>query len=194
LSAISHGTYDIYKTRIEKNLEVLNRYVKRGYSIVASAASCGFAMKKEYPKIIGGKNAEAVSGNTFDIHEYLLKLNERGSFQPHFKRVSIKAPLHIPCHLRAQNNKRHPAELLELIPGLEIIRLPEICCGIAGTFGMKKKNYGISMGIGKELFDEIRSSGADKVVTSCGTCKMQIKEGTGKEVIHTMDLLAGLLK
>jgi glycerol-3-phosphate dehydrogenase subunit C len=59
-----------------------------------------------------------------------------------------------------------------------------------GTYGMKKKNFDLSMAIGKRLFEEIEDSGADQVSTTCGACKLQILQGTGREAIHPISLLA----
>jgi glycerol-3-phosphate dehydrogenase subunit C len=64
------------------------------------------------------------------------------------------------------------------------------CCGLSGTFGLKKENYDLSMEIGKHLFGEVKKSGVDQVVTSCGSCAMQIAQGTGLKVVHPLTLLA----
>jgi glycerol-3-phosphate dehydrogenase subunit C len=55
---------------------------------------------------------------------------------------------------------------------------------------MKKQNYDLSMEIGKHLFEEIQKSGVEQVVTSCGSCAMQIAQGTGLKVVHPLTLLA----
>jgi glycerol-3-phosphate dehydrogenase subunit C len=77
-----------------------------------------------------------------------------------------------------------------LIPGGKVKEFSDGCCGLVGTFGMKKKNFNLSMTIGKRLFKEIAHSGMDGISTSCGTCKLQILQGTGKETIHPIPLLA----
>ena len=82
-----------------------------------------------------------------------------------------------------------PIKLLKLIPGLTIYSLPDQCCGIGGTFGMKKQNYDLSMKIGQPLFDAINNLDIDYVVTSCGTCKIQLEQGTEKKVVHTMEII-----
>jgi glycerol-3-phosphate dehydrogenase subunit C len=60
---------------------------------------------------------------------------------------------------------------------------------MAGTFGMKTRNFDLSMRIGKALFDEIRRVAPDVVVTGCGTCKVQLEQGTGLEVKHPISIL-----
>ena len=60
-------------------------------------------------------------------------------------------------------------------------------CSIAELvrgFGMKKQNYDLSMEIGQPLFEEIKKSGVDRVITGCGSCAMQIAQGTGKVEVN----------
>jgi glycerol-3-phosphate dehydrogenase subunit C len=77
-----------------------------------------------------------------------------------------------------------------MIPGLQVQSFGDRCCGLAGTFGLKKENYELSMEIGEHLFEEMRQSGVDQVVTSCASCAMQIAQGTGLKVVHPVTLLA----
>jgi glycerol-3-phosphate dehydrogenase subunit C len=79
---------------------------------------------------------------------------------------------------------------MKLIPGLQVQAFGDRCCGLAGTFGLKKENYDLSMQIGEHLFEEIRKSGVDRVVTNCGSCAIQIAQGTGLNVVHPLTLLA----
>jgi len=46
------------------------------------------------------------------------------------------------------------------------------------------------MAIGKRLFGEIEDSGVDEISTACGACKLQIFQGTRREAIHPISLLA----
>jgi glycerol-3-phosphate dehydrogenase subunit C len=101
---------------------------------------------------------------------------------------------HNPCHLRALDGGGQVVELLKQIPGLRVQALSDICCGLGGTFGLKKENFDLSMAIGERLFQEIRDSNVDDVVTSCGACAMQIFQGTGRRAIHPLSLLAKAYK
>ena len=46
------------------------------------------------------------------------------------------------------------------------------------------------LAIGGKLFDEIKKANADYVVTSCGSCKMQISHAASAKVVHPIELLA----
>jgi glycerol-3-phosphate dehydrogenase subunit C len=80
--------------------------------------------------------------------------------------------------------------LLRLIPGLEVVMLPSQCCGMAGFYGYKKENYDFSQAIGEKLFEKIRSTGVERVVTDCETCKWQIEMSMGLEVLNPISILA----
>ncbi len=64
-----------------------------------------------------------------------------------------------------------------------------VCCGIAGTYGMKKENYELSMDIGKSLFVQIEEAKPELLVSGCGTCQIQLLKGTGIKTVHPIDLL-----
>ena len=104
--------------------------------------------------------------------------------------IPLRVGYHNPCHLRALGISKEPVELLRLIPGLQVQVFGDRCCGLAGTFGLKKENFDLSMEIGEHLFEEIRQSRVDRVVTSCASCAMQIAQGTGLKVVHPLTLLA----
>jgi Fe-S oxidoreductase len=46
------------------------------------------------------------------------------------------------------------------------------------------------MKIAESLFQEIRESGVEQVVTGCASCAMQIAQGTDLPVVHPLVLLA----
>ena len=50
------------------------------------------------------------------------------------------------------------SDLLRLIPGLEVIDSNVTCCGIAGTYGLKKEKYDIAQAVGKPLFDMVKAN------------------------------------
>jgi glycerol-3-phosphate dehydrogenase subunit C len=81
-------------------------------------------------------------------------------------------------------------DVLQQLAGIDVKELDGGCCGMAGTFGMQKKNYELSMQIGKNLAEKIEKSGADTVLTECSTCKWQIEQLTGKKTEHPIKILA----
>ena len=81
-------------------------------------------------------------------------------------------------------------ELLREIPGVEIVDLAAGCCGMAGTFGMKKGTYDFSMAVGAPLFRRVAKTGPDLIASECSTCRMQLQQATGRRAVHPVVLLA----
>ena len=61
---------------------------------------------------------------------------------------------------------------------------------IAGSAGLRRGKYDLSMQIGARLFERIRSDQFDAAVTECSTCRMQIEHGAAKPAYHPLHLLA----
>ena len=80
-------------------------------------------------------------------------------------------------------------ELLKTIPGLEVDLIDRGCCGMSGSFGLKKKNYTKSLDIGAELFSVLRGTDIECGITECGACKMQMVHGSGKNVLHPLQIV-----
>jgi glycerol-3-phosphate dehydrogenase subunit C len=60
---------------------------------------------------------------------------------------------------------------------------------MSGTYGFKQEKYGVSMAIGRQLFDRIAASQPQFVATECATCRMQIEHGTTFKAIHPAEIL-----
>ena len=66
------------------------------------------------------------------------------------------------------------------------------CCGMAGAFGYEKEHYDVSLRMAElDLLPAIREAGPDLHVVADGTsCRHQIRDGTGREALHAIRLLA----
>jgi Fe-S oxidoreductase len=179
---------------IQTNVKKMASLVDRGLSIVFSEPSCALAVRMEYPKILNSEDSLKVADKCFDIHQFLMVLHQKGELNLEMGRMDLTVGYHHPCHLRALGVVKEPVELLHLIPGVTVQTLGDGCCGMVGTFGLKKKNYDLSMAIGKRLFQEIADSGVKEISTSCGACKLQILQGTRREAVHPISLLASAYK
>jgi anaerobic glycerol-3-phosphate dehydrogenase C subunit len=190
VARLSSGAINAVSEDIRSNVHMLAGLAARGMPVVFSEPSCALAVKMEYPRIAGSEEALKAGRNCYDIHEFLMQLHKKGELDTRFARMDLSVGYHNPCHLRALGITSEPADLLRLIPGVEVKVYSDQCCGIAGTFGLKKKNYELSMAIGQRLFKEVAASKVDEVVTSCGACSMQILQGTGRKAVTPVALLA----
>ena len=172
-----------------RNVATLLPLVERGFTIVASAPSCGLALIEDYPRLLGSEAARLVSDATIDVHQYLWKLHERGELRTDFRPTPMSVVYHQACHSVAQGIGEEPIRLLRLIPGIEVRPIDDSCCGIAGTYGMRAENYERAQEIGDPLFAEIRRAAPEVVLTGCGTCNIQIANGLKRSVVHPMAIL-----
>lgn len=190
VAKISYGNLDAALPDIEFNMKVLKPYVEKKIPIIFTSASCGYAFMHEYLNFFPDReDIKETAEACIDIHDFLGEVLNKPEWKNSFKKNSVKIAYHDPCHLKSQKNKLGPKDLLKLIPGLQLLNIKDSCCGIAGTFGMKKENYDLSMQIGSKLFDEIKRVEAEYAVSGCGTCQIQINQGTGLEVLHPMKIL-----
>jgi len=173
----------------EYNIESLAAVVAKGYDIVTACPSCSLMIKQEYPNLYDSQKARLVSEHLHYVDEYLMLLNRQGDLDTDLAEISESIFYHVPCHLKVQDIVGDSLELMRLIPGLSIEKVNTACCGMAGYHGYKKTHSDLSMEIGGKVFEDIRLEQADKIVTSCAACKLQIEAGTGAQAIHPILLL-----
>jgi Fe-S oxidoreductase len=194
IARINSGAIKKVREEIQTNVERMASLVDQGLSIVFSEPSCALAVKMEYPKILESDRAYQVAEKCFDIHQFLMRLHQKGELHLNLGEMNLTVGYHNPCHLRALGVVKEPVELLRLIPGMKVKEFSDGCCGLVGTFGMKRRNFDLSMAIGERLFKEIENSAVDQISTGCGACKLQIAQGTHKEAVHPISLLASAYK
>jgi glycolate oxidase iron-sulfur subunit len=120
-----------------------------------------------------------------------LPLESLPPLQPLKQRVA----LHIPCSSRNDQSR----QLLERIPNIELIDLPEnsVCCGAAGAYLLTQPAVADTLGQAK--IDNLRASGAEILVTNNTGCALQFRQliQTGKlplEVLHPVELFTRQLE
>jgi len=158
---------------------------------VTPCTSCAHALKEEYPAFITDPQAQKNAARTYDLLEYIALMQKRNLLNTTFQRLDLHVLYHAPCHLKCLGRELidERLRLLQLIPGIRLERIDRGCCGMGGTFGMKKKNYPISMAAGSALAVGIKEAKPDWVITECPGCKMQIEHITRINVQHPIHLL-----
>jgi Fe-S oxidoreductase len=100
--------------------------------------------------------------------------------------------VHGHCHQKSLGIGSAPAELLRLVPGITVRELDTLCCGMVGSFGYKREYVKLSQAIGTRLFEQIGEHAGD--VVACGiSCRSQIEMGTGRTVLHPVEVLVRAL-
>ncbi|MEW6507152.1 MAG: anaerobic glycerol-3-phosphate dehydrogenase subunit C [Bacteroidota bacterium] len=190
IAKLSYGNIKDAEDEINFNINALIPYVEHKIPIVFTSVSCGYAFMHEYKSFFEeNERIKKVANACVDIHNFLGNIFFNGMIKRSFNLINKIIVYHEPCHLKSQKNNYGPIDLLRIIPGLELKKINDSCCGIAGTFGMKKENYELSMSIGSNLFTEINNAKPELVLSGCGTCQIQINQGTGLEVVHPITLI-----
>jgi glycolate oxidase iron-sulfur subunit len=138
-------------------------------AIIVNAAGCG-AMLKDYAHLLG-ESGKSFNAKVRDISEFLMEL---GPVKPEHP-VPLRAVYHDACHLcHAQQIRKQPRQLLELIPGLKLLPLneSEICCGAAGSYNLTEP--AMAERLGQRKVKNILESDPQAVFTGNVGCLLQI--------------------
>jgi len=162
-------------------------------AVIINVAGCG-SMLKDYGHHWHDerqKMREEFAAKVKDVSEFL---DELGLVEPRGE-IRATATYHDACHLaHAQRIRDQPRNLLQKIPGLKLVDLPEseLCCGAAGTYNLTEPE--MAERLSRRKLDNILATGAQLVVTANAGCLLQIasearKQGQVLEIVHPMDLL-----
>ena len=187
----SNGNFDAARKYVRRLAHSLAPYARAGVPIVANSTSCGLMLKREAREIleVDDEEVRVVGEHTYDLCEFLLDLHDRGELRTDFEPLELTIPYHAPCQQRGHGIGKPALDLLALVPGLRVVELDADCCGIAGTYGLKREKYEIAMRVGEDLFRQVKQ--ADPDVTACDseTCRWQIAHATGVSAVHPVELL-----
>jgi glycerol-3-phosphate dehydrogenase subunit C len=191
---LNSGDVSNARKRATELTDMLASFAARGCDIVYSCPTCGYALKEVFPKLLESDSARLVAEKTSLISTYLLELHRAGKLDVAFREKPLRIAYHTPCHLRSQDLSDVSAELLGLIPGIEVHHLDRGCCGMGGMWALHSKNQNdLSREIGAPLFEEIEESKPQVLSTDCAGCQIQIARYAklpGERVIHPMQILA----
>jgi glycolate oxidase iron-sulfur subunit len=175
---------------------IIEAFERAGVDAIAvNSAGCGSNIK-EYAHLLRddpefAARARVVAAKCRDISELIAELGITSPAKP----IRLKAAYHDACHLQhAQGIRGQPRQLLNAIPGLELIELPEsaICCGSAGVFNL------IEPETARQLADRkaqhILNSGAQVLVSANPGCLLQIAGGLNRAghplpALHIVELI-----
>lgn len=154
------GLMDMFKQFVDHNVEAVRERGAR--EILFACPSCYQMWREHYPSEF----------KLFHATQYLLKLMKEGRVP--LKELSMTVTYHDPCDLgRGARVFDEPREVIGSIPGVKFVELPHNrensqCCGGGGNLEMI--DAGLSSEVGKRKIEEVLSTGADAVITSCQQC------------------------
>lgn len=145
-------------------------------AVIVPSGGCSAAMKA-YGELLGGdptyrEKAERVAAMTYDVHEYLDQLG----IDPPRGALNLKVTYQDACHLaHVQRITAAPRRLLEAIPGLDLVEMPEssVCCGAGGIYSVTEKE--MSARLGQRKIRNARSTGAAVIASGNPGCVLQMQ-------------------
>jgi len=145
-------------------------------AIVINAAGCGSTLK-QYGELFADDpkmrdRAVRFANQVRDVNEFLADLTPLAPRHPIASRVAY----HDACHLaHAQGIRTQPRSLLQSIPGLTLLEIPEgeQCCGSAGTYNLFEPASAIE--IGERKVTNVLSVRPDLLASANPGCMIQIQ-------------------
>lgn len=190
MTRIAAGDLRGARRRARHNVRLLAEAVRAGYTIVTTEPSAALCLRHEYLNLIDNEDARLVAENSFEACRYLWDLHCRNALALDFSPVPTHLAYHQPCHVRAIDPGQPGPQLMRLLPRINVEDIDEGCTGMAGTWGLQKKNYRSSLRIGWPLLSRLKKSEMRTAATECSSCQMQIGHGSGLATVHPVKLLA----
>lgn len=190
LAQQSNGLFSQARKTVTKLCGQL-RAAGKDLTIVSSSGSCAGMLKHEAYEIMGVDDPALIDVSTRmrETSEFLMELEDSGTLPHTFQRLDMTVPYHAPCQLKGQGMGMPAIRLLELIPGLTVVESGQACCGIAGTYGLKKEKYDVAQAVGQALFDMVVDTNPELAVCDTETCRWQISKSTGVPTVHPISLV-----
>jgi glycolate oxidase iron-sulfur subunit len=186
------GDRDMAKALARRNIDVfLSEDID---AIIINAAGCGSTLK-EYEELLKNDEryhdkARVFTDKVTDVSQFLDRL---GLIPPKGS-LDLTLTYHDACHLaHAQKIRVEPRRLLEAIPGITMVPLPDAdrCCGSAGIYNLTHPK------MAGELLERKMNDiphGCDGVVMGNPGCMMQFQVGVVRhnrpeKILHTIQVL-----
>lgn len=195
---ISKGLLRQAKQLSDQNMarvqELLKAYPDR--SVVGIEPSALLTFRDETVDLVSPKwktVAADLAGRAVLFDEFLAGQIAAGEF-PTISSTGQQVAFHAHCHQKALAKGGLTEKMLTAC-GYEVSTMKTGCCGMAGSFGYEEEHYDLSMKVGElQLFPLVRKAANTTLIAAVGTsCRHQIKDGTEREAIHPITLVARAL-
>jgi Fe-S oxidoreductase len=179
------------------NVAALAAEVRAGRDVVVAQPTCAYVIKKDYPIYAASPEADLLAAHTYDPAEYLVARHRdaadaftlRDDFPGRGDgRVPDEVTYHVACHLQAQNAGIKGRDLLK-VAGVRCT-LVSRCSGIDGTWGYRAEHYELARQVAAPLAREITAAGHEVVCGDCHLANGAIRQETGIEPSHPLELMA----
>jgi FAD/FMN-containing dehydrogenase/Fe-S oxidoreductase len=194
---LSKGFLDQAKKQIDKNIKTLFPKLTNDSVLLGLEPSAILGFRDEYLRLASEREkAKHIAKLTFLIEEFIASEIKKGAITSGlFTQEKASLKIHIHCHQKALGNQKDTFDVLNLPVNYTPVLIPSGCCGMAGSFGLEKEHYEISMQIGNlKLFPAINKAKKDVILVANGhSCRHQIKDGTQRKALHPISVLKNAL-
>ena len=177
------------------NVGRLSEIISDETPLVGIEPSAILAFRDEYPELADSAlqyKARKLAKNTLMLEEFIVQEMAKGKIGPEYFTNEPKViRLHGHCQQKAITSTLPTKKMLELPVNYTVHEIKSGCCGMAGSFGYEKEHYQLSMQIGElDLFPAVRKATTEEIIAAPGTsCRHHIEEGTGRKVLHPVEVL-----
>ena len=189
LTWISTGQLATARRVLQRSVDALAPYLRRGARVVGLEPSCTAVFRSDARELMpGNQDVQRLRQQTVTLAE-LLRDHTNGWQPPHLDGKAI-AQTH--CHQHAIMGYDADQALLRAA-GVDLEVLDAGCCGLAGNFGFEAGHYEVSRACGERvLLPAVRDAPASTMVLADGfSCRTQIEQGgTGRTPVHLAEILA----
>lgn len=185
------GDLDTVRRYKEDNIPVLARMAREGWDFTAAVPSCVLMFKQELPLLFpADTEVELVRQHFFDPFEYLMERHRAGLLDTAFRQPLGRIAWHVACHQRVQKIGPKTREILELVPGTEIVSI-ERCSGHDGTYGVKRATYPLARKLAAPVEKRVVESAPQHFVSDCPMAAGHIAHGLDDQppAEHPLSLL-----
>ena len=193
---LAAGMIDDARREARRLLDALTPSVERGVPVVGLEPACLLGLRDELPALLPGAAADRLAGAALLLDALVVRdVRERQLELPFGAARAARALVHGHCHQKAFGVMPSVTQALELVPGLDVDVVASGCCGMAGAFGFDARHIDVSFQIGEDrLLPAVRGAAPDTLIVADGTsCRHQIRDGAGREALHTARVLAAAL-
>lgn len=174
---LEHGDIDGVAKSARQVAATFKPWIKKGYDVVALTPSCSLMLKFEWPLILpDDEDVRLLSEATKDISQYIVDIAKNEGLADGMKPLDGPVTVHLACHARAQNMGQKAAELLRLIPDVDV-NVIERCSGHGGSWGMMKGNFDTALKVGRPVARKAIENAPKYVVSECPLAGLHILQG-----------------
>lgn len=185
----------LYQTQVQQNIETMKQYKFK--KVVTTCPHCFNTIKNEYPQFDASLDYEVVHHT-----DLLAQLVAAGKLKP-TEKIEETVVYHDPCYIGRYNDIYDaPRQLLESIPGINLVEAPErnreraMCCG-GGGGNVWMEGWG-TKGIAVIRMDQLTVKEPQTLAMACPFCMVMFEDAaktTGRdETLKRRDVAELLLE